>query len=231
MQTEVNSNNFEEDHFWSESFPKLQKYCHFLTQNKWDGDDIAQEAFLKAINYYHQSQLNAALLNKIAYNHWMDIHRKRKKEITEGEIQFNGYQQLDMIPETIEVLLNQFTPKQAVIFFLKEGFQYQTKEIADILNTTEMAVKSNLHRAKKRLEKEKHNDQLFSIESFWNEEERVQLSDLFYESLRQQDPSILIQSIPSINSVVADVPQMVSVNIQPIQSRTNTPSGTLCMAA
>ncbi|MDF2858030.1 MAG: polymerase sigma factor, sigma-70 family protein [Neobacillus sp.] len=229
MQTEVNSINFEEDHFWRESFPKLQKYCHFLTQNKWDGDDIAQEAFLKANNYYHQSQLNTALLNKIAYNHWMDIYRKRKKEITEGEIQFNGYQQLDMIPETIEVLLNQFTPKQAVIFFLKEGFQYQMKEIADILNTTEMAVKSNLHRAKKRLVNEKQNDQVLSLGSFWNEKERVLLSDLFNESLKQQDPSILIQSIPSIKSV-ADVPQMVSVN-RSIQSRSNTPSGTLCMAA
>jgi RNA polymerase sigma factor (sigma-70 family) len=238
MPTELNSNNFKDfkkqekvkdDSFWSEFYPKLQRYCHFLTQNKWDGDDIAQEVFLKATKYYHQNQLNTALLNKIAYNHWVDTLRKRKNETLECNPQIKADNQLDIVPETIEVLLKQFTPKQAVIFFLKEGFKFQTKEIADMLRTTEMAVKSNLLRAKKRLEKEKLNDQLL-IRSFWNEEERVQLEELFYESLKQQDPSILIQSIPLIKSVT-DVTQLVSGNIRPIQSRSNTPSGTLCMAA
>ncbi|WP_342430775.1 sigma factor-like helix-turn-helix DNA-binding protein [Neobacillus sp. FSL H8-0543] len=236
MPTEFNSSSFEyckqkkvkDDPFWIEYFPKLQRYCHFLTQNKWDGDDIAQEAFLKATSYYHRNKLNAALINKIAYNHWMDTLRKRRNETLEGDPQFKADNQLDMIPETIDVLLRQFTPKQAVIFFLKEGFQYQTKEIADMLRTTEMAVKSNLHRAKKRLEKEKHNDQLTSVEIFWDEEERVQLEELFYESFKKQDPSILIQSIPSIKSV-ADVPQLIGGNIQPLQFY--TPTGTLCMAA
>jgi RNA polymerase sigma factor (sigma-70 family) len=239
MPTELNSNNFKdfkkqervkEDSFWSEFYPKLQRYCHFLTQNKMDGDDIAQEVFLKATKYYHQNQLNTALLNKIAYNHWVDTLRKRKNETLECNPQIKADNQLDIVPETIEVLLKQFTPKQAVIFFLKEGFQYQTKEIADMLRTTEMAVKSNLLRAKKRLEKDKLNDQLLSIRSFWDVEERVQLEELFYESLKQQDPSILIRSIPSIKSV-ADVPQMVTVNVRPIHSRSITPSSTLCMAA
>jgi RNA polymerase sigma factor (sigma-70 family) len=216
-----------EDAFWGEFYPKLQRYCHFLTQNKWDGDDIAQETYLKALKYStHQQNLSTALINKIAYHHWIDILRKRKHETigadTKESILFN---QVDDITNTVELLLNHFTPKQAVIFLLKEAFQYQVKEIATILETSEIAVKSNLHRAKKRLEKE---DQSFSVESFWDVEERDQLSDLFYEALQTQDPSILIQSIPSLKFVV-EVTKPVSKNVLSIQ--TYSPSSTLWMAA
>jgi predicted transcriptional regulator len=123
---------------------------------------------------------------------------------------------LDDLTASVELLLKQFTPKQAIIYLLKEAFQYQAKEIADILDTTEMAVKSILHRAKKRLEKD------HAADSFWNEEEREQLSDLFYEALKTQDPTILIQSIPTLKSIM-DVPALMVKNY--------SPSSTLCMAA
>ncbi|RFU63506.1 sigma factor [Peribacillus glennii] len=32
-------------------YPALQRYCRFLARNEWDGDDIAQEAILKAIRH------------------------------------------------------------------------------------------------------------------------------------------------------------------------------------
>lgn len=71
--------------------------------------------------------------------------------------------------------------------FLKEGFRYQLKEIASILQTSETAVKSNLHRAKQRLEKD---SEPFSTDSFWNEQERKKLSELFYKTLESQDPAL-----------------------------------------
>jgi RNA polymerase sigma-70 factor (ECF subfamily) len=120
---------------------------------------------------------------------------------------------MDDIIASVDLLLKQFTPKQAIIFLLKEAFQYQAKEIADILDTTEIAVKSILHRAKKRLEKDNEAD------SFWNEEEREQLADLFYETLKTQDPTRLIQSIPTI------------MNVPKLKVNSYSPSSTLCMAA
>jgi RNA polymerase sigma-70 factor (ECF subfamily) len=188
-----------EDSLWMEYYPKLQRYCHFLTQNKWDGDDIAQEAFLKAKKYdHHQQKLTSALLNKIAYNHWIDILRKRKNERIETDFELASnmsINQLDGIKNTVELLLKNLTPKQAVIFLLKEAFQYQTKEIADILGNTEMAVKSNLHRAKKRLEKNNQEEKTVSVEYFWDDEEREQLTVLFYDVLKDQDPTVLIDCI------------------------------------
>ncbi|MGG3564842.1 sigma-70 family RNA polymerase sigma factor [Neobacillus rhizosphaerae] len=233
IESSEDENGFEEA-FWLEYYPKLQRYCHFLTQNKWDGEDIAQETYLKALRYSNQPQkMTSALLNKMAYNHWIDLLRKRKKETIETDSDCASHafsHQLDALNDSVELLLKYFTPKQAVIFLLKEAFQYQLKEISDILDLTEIAVKSNLHRAKKRLEKAKEEDQLFGLESFWDREERKQLADLFYEALKDQDPTILIDAIPSLKCISTGSTIFVSSTFQ--KTRPNfSPSSTLCMAA
>ncbi|WML39452.1 sigma-70 family RNA polymerase sigma factor [Neobacillus sp. OS1-2] len=217
----------QDDRLWSEYFPKLQRYCQFLAQNTWDGDDIAQETYLKALKY-HKQQMSSALLTKIAYHHWIDLLRKRKNETTETDLVHSipdSTNQLDNMTHAVDLLLNHFTPKQAVIFMLKEAFQYQLKEIAELMHTTEMAIKASLHRVKKRLEKE---EQLFSLEAFWDEEERERLSDIFYEALKNQDPAILIESIPTITNM-NEVSRVQTRKRQAIQ--THSPSSTLRMAA
>lgn len=215
-----------EDPTWNEYYFKLQKYCHFLTQSKWDGDDLAQEALVKAISYYSQERITPALLNKIAHNHWMDTLRKRKNEpfIHEQMREENYFSAGDTIA-SVDLLLDTFTPRQAIIFLLKEAFQYQSKEIAEILNTTEMAVKASLNRAKKRIGNEREP---FSLDSFWEEEEREQLWDLFHDSLVNQDPTVLIEAIPSVSRLI-NVPKAVSRT--PVTLKASSPLSTLCMAA
>ncbi|WP_160718851.1 sigma-70 family RNA polymerase sigma factor [Bacillus sp. USDA818B3_A] len=220
-------NSEKEENHWIEYYPKLQRYCRFLAQNKWDGEDIAQETYLKALKY-HRHQMSTALLNKIAYHHWIDQLRKREHETLGDELDLSSHEitkQLDEVTTAVELLIQKFTPKQAVIFLLKEAFQYQLKEIAEILGTTEIAVKASLHRGKKRLEKGTEEEESFSVNSFWEEDEIEQLSDLFYESLKAQDPSVLIEAIPSI-AAISNVTHFVSTN-----TRHHTPSSTLCMAA
>jgi RNA polymerase sigma factor (sigma-70 family) len=215
-----------EDSLGDEYYLKLQKYCYFLTQSKWDGDDLAQEAMIKAISYYSQERITPSLLNKIAHNHWMDILRKRKYEqMTNGQIREENYSSVGDTIASVDLLLDTFTPRQAIIFLLKEAFQYQSKEIAEILNTTEMAVKASLNRAKKRIENEREP---FSLDSFWEEEEREQLWNLFHDSLINQDPTVLIEAIPSIGRLI-DVPKAVSRKTIPFKA--SAPLSTLCMAA
>src|SRR3954467_15551670 len=80
--------------FWSENYPKLRRYCHFLARNEWDGDDIAQETYIKALKYCsHPQKMTDALLNKIAYNHWIDLLRKRKHVSVEAEPNFLNHAQ------------------------------------------------------------------------------------------------------------------------------------------
>ncbi|WP_462409826.1 sigma-70 family RNA polymerase sigma factor [Neobacillus sp. Marseille-QA0830] len=219
-----------DDPFWQESYPKLRRYCRFLTQNEWDGDDIAHETYLKAMKYQNQQQkLTTALINKIAYHHWIDQLRKRGKETILSELPEHSINKpSEAKADSVELLVHQFTPKQAVIFFLKEAFHYQNKEIAGLLGTTETAVKANLHRAKKRLEKALEGEESFPVETFWNPEEQEILSELFTESLENQDPAVLIENLPSITCII-DAPCMMEIGAIPVPRY--SPSGTLCMAA
>ncbi|WHZ59231.1 sigma-70 family RNA polymerase sigma factor [Metabacillus hrfriensis] len=211
-----------------EQYPKLQQYCQFLTQNKHDGEDVAQDVMLKAILKYEQEKISSALLNKMAYNHWVDLIRKRKKESL-GELPELSARdhaaRLNELSEMIDHLVEKCTPKQAVLFLLKEGFQYQAKELAEMLETSETSIKSALFRAKKRLAKDKDE-----ADSYWDEEERELLSDLMYTSLQFQDPSPLLQALPEILTFDGtDSPALTLASVRPLPSFSS--SASLCMAA
>lgn len=63
-----------------EVYPELLRFCRFLTQNNWDGDDLAQETVLKAMQGYgKKTEITTALLKTIARHSWIDTIRKRKK--------------------------------------------------------------------------------------------------------------------------------------------------------
>jgi RNA polymerase sigma factor (sigma-70 family) len=189
-------------------YPGLQQYCKFLAQNGWDGDDLFQETIIKTIRHYESSQINSALLKKIAYHHWVDTIRKRKHEIPGIPEYFTGLKSAsaqNSAAETVELLMEKMTPKQSVIFILKEAFRFQSAEIAGLLEMTEMAVKSSLHRARKRLEKAV---EIREVDSLLDEEEEKLLSNLLSESLQAQDPTVLLENIREIPSLFA-APKMV----------------------
>lgn len=190
-----------------EFYPGLKRYCRFLAQSSWDGDDLAQEVASKAFSYYQEDDISAALLNKMAYHQWIDTVRKRKHEVvgvSEDLSKCDDNLRQDTIMDTVTSLIEKLTPKQAVIFVLKEGFCYQANEIAGIIGTTEMAVKSSLHRAKKRLDR---NNFLHSVKPFWQEDDQRLLNDLLYQSLLEGDPEILLESIAYIPTV-AEPPKL-----------------------
>ena len=209
---------------WNKLYPALRRYCHFLAKNNWDADDLVQQSFLKAMLHYQSSDVNPALLNKIAYHQWIDTIRKRKQEIV-GILEEDAGKvdavDSDRLIDTVKLLLRNLTPKQAIVFLLKEAFSYQAKEIADLLDTSEMAVKSLIHRTRKRLEKETN---LQSIESFWCEEERELLGNLIHQSLQAEDPTVLIDYLTEIPSL-AEVPKLTK------QTHSSSPLNLYCMAA
>jgi RNA polymerase sigma factor (sigma-70 family) len=213
-----------------EMYPKLLRYCLFLSQNSWDGEDLAQESFLKAWQHYqYQSDLSAALVNKIAHNEWIDTIRRRSKESLEDipEQSQNETEQLVNRFEVIQQMIHQLTPKQAIMFVLKEGFQFQLSEIAELLDSSETAVKAAIYRAKQRIEKKDTDHKNPLIEQYWNEEERQQIEFILHESIKSQDPSILIYSIPNIRSLQKGHP---TCTIQK-SPRSYHPSRTVFMAA
>jgi RNA polymerase sigma factor (sigma-70 family) len=214
-----------------ELYSKLQRYCQFISQNKWDGEDLAQESFLKAwLHYKYQPEISAALVNMIAHNEWIDTIRKRSKESLE-DIPESSQIETDRIVnrlEAIQQLIHQLTPKQAIMFALKEGFQFQLSEIAELLDSSEGAVKAAIFRAKQRLGKKDSKETNPLIDQYWNEEDRQQIEIILHESFKSQDPSILIRSIPNIRSLRKDSNPTCTMKPSPLF---NYPSSTVFMAA
>ncbi|WP_121662060.1 sigma-70 family RNA polymerase sigma factor [Metabacillus litoralis] len=221
----------EED--FQELYPKLRRYCLGLAKNQWDGEELVQNAMMKLWLYYgDQSSIPAALVNKMAHNAWVDTIRKHNKECLEADLnELNSDNSTSNIAtrfEIIQRLTTQLTPKQVVMLVLKEGFRYQLTEIADIFLTSETAVKSTIHRAKQRLAKQMNQEGSPLIDLYWEKEEREQVEHLLHVSFKRQDPTILIQSIPLLRSLVKDQRPASSMHCTLAHSR---PSRTVLMAA
>ncbi|MDG5472098.1 sigma-70 family RNA polymerase sigma factor [Jeotgalibacillus sp. ET6] len=188
-------------------YSKLQRYCQGLARNQWDSEDLMQNALMKLwLHYANQSLVPTALVNKMARNEWIDTIRKRSKEILEADLEEKFLDDpINKIEDRFEItqkLIRHLTPKQVVMYVLKEGFRYQLSEIADIFSTTETAVKSTIHRAKQRLMKQQNEEGSPLIDLYWEEEERERVEHLLHLSFKKQDPTVLIESIPFLHSLV-----------------------------
>ncbi|MDT0161425.1 sigma-70 family RNA polymerase sigma factor [Bacillus sp. AG4(2022)] len=207
-----------------EVYPALQRYSRFLTQNSWDGDDLAQEAFLRAASSYEPERVSQALLKKIAYNCWVDVARKRKKEqLEEAPEPIRNEEKQYVSSEAVDKLMECLTLKQAVIYALKEGFQYTSKEIAGLLQTTEFAVKSALSRARRQLQTDADTGSPDT-----GSEEAAAVARLLARSLQEEDPGCLLRALPMLPSL-----KSLSVHAEPnpCQHRQTPPQCTLSIAA
>ncbi|NMH69273.1 RNA polymerase subunit sigma [Bacillus sp. RO3] len=178
--------------------PKLYRYCYFLTKNKWDGEDLAQESIFKALSQYpDRRRWSSSLLNKIAYHVWIDKVRKQSREVIGRvpELIIEDQPLEGISKDMIQLLSNTMTPKQLVTFILKEAFQYKISEVATMLNMTETAVKALLNRSRARVKKIS-DEEVGAVQSFWDENLQEELNTILYRSLKAQDPSLLLAYLP-----------------------------------
>src|SRR5690606_5607629 len=128
---------------------------------------------------------------------------------------------VERLMDTVNSLINQLTAKQAVVFTLKEGFRFQLKEIADLLDSSEMAIKSTLFRARQTLARDSRQH----VKPTSEENEQTLLYDLIYRSLQTDDPQVLIDNLN-------DIPSLLEVPVQKKPTpKTQTPLNVYSMAA
>ncbi|MDX8342268.1 sigma factor-like helix-turn-helix DNA-binding protein [Rossellomorea sp. YZS02] len=184
-----------------EMVPKLVRYCYFLTKDKWNGEDLAQESVYKAlIRYPDYQDWSPALLKKMAYHLWIDKGRKESRELIGSvpEYALEYFSKEWVSPDTIDMLSDQLTPKQLISFVLKEAFQYKISEVADLLNLTETAVKALLNRSRSKLKKISGDDEWSESESYGEDALQKELNAILYRCLKAQDPSLLLAYIPTL---------------------------------
>jgi RNA polymerase sigma-70 factor (ECF subfamily) len=137
----------------------LKRYCLALTQSPWEADDLVQDTWVKALGYM-KTQNNhpnpEALLLRIARNTWIDIMRRkatlsRVLEMDQPRTEEAAGHGLFEIEAAFQALQKHLSPLQQAVFLLRDVFEHSGNEAAEILYTTEGAVKAALHRARQAL--------------------------------------------------------------------------------
>jgi RNA polymerase sigma-70 factor (ECF subfamily) len=142
--------------------------CYRILSDSAEAEDAAQEAFLRAylnLQRYDPSRPFKTWLLTIASNHCIDrLRRRRLQWLSLDDEPMPSHPALhsdDPEPEqamltsersqAIQELLNHLSPEYRAAVVLRYWYDYSYAEIADILDTTESAVKSRLFRARQAL--------------------------------------------------------------------------------
>ncbi len=145
--------------------------CYRFLLNQQDAEDIAQEVFIEVYQSIHSFRVESKLstwIYRIAVTKSLDEIKKRnrkKRFVSIGKMlhlddiaqwigggampDANLQEQEEM--QIIMSALNTLPDSQRVAFTLSKIDGYSNAEIAEIMNTTVIAVESLIHRAKKQI--------------------------------------------------------------------------------
>lgn len=141
--------------------------CYRILGERTEAEDAAQEAFLRAysnLQRYDQARSFKTWLLTIASNHCIDRLRKRRLtylSLDEPVSATLGLSSDEPEPEQaallnersaqVQALLDQLAPEYRSAVVLRYWYDYSYAEIADMMKTTESAIKSRLFRARQML--------------------------------------------------------------------------------
>lgn len=180
--------------FLIEHYAEVKRYCTFLTKNKWDGEDLAQETVCKVLQKYIDKEICITLLYKIARNQWLDqmkvksVQEKLEQQVTSEK----PHEKIADLYEMVERLLSSLNVQQSIIFLLKDVFQYSLSDIAKVCSISEGAVKASLFRSRNRLKTVSEEEE---IELTGHEDE----IEVVITAIREQRPELLTKLLPTIH--------------------------------
>lgn len=140
--------------------------CYRLLSERTEAEDAAQEAFLRAylnLQRYDPSRSFKTWLLTIASNHCIDRLRRRRMTwlsiedplpnltLSADEPEPEDVTIMDEQSAELQDILNELNPEYRAAVVLRYWYDYSYNEIADILDTTESAIKSRLFRARQIL--------------------------------------------------------------------------------
>ena len=137
--------------------PGLYRYCRRLTRNVWDAEDLVQETLMRAFPAVARGEKwgsPRAYLFRIASNAWIDeVRRSETRRAIEIEDQrMTAPEDSLATRDAAAKLIEKASPQERAAVLLKDVFDFSIEEVADLLSTTEGAIKSALHRARHQLQ-------------------------------------------------------------------------------
>jgi RNA polymerase sigma-70 factor (ECF subfamily) len=149
------------DRVLAELRPKLHRYCARMTGSVIDGEDVVQEAIVKAIEALPRTgsiENPDGWLFRIAHNAALDhLRRRARREAT------HAHEDMDMIADPTDPVRDhqiaaaslrtfmRLPAAQRGIVILTDVLGYSPQEVGDVMGSSIAAVKSALQRGRMRL--------------------------------------------------------------------------------
>lgn len=135
---------------------ELRQFCRSLTGSTWEGDDLAQDTWLKVWSAASSKAdtLTRAYLYRTARNAWIDRNRKKELPIqnaSPNDLLSSGESDSLKLWAALELLVSELVPNQRTVLLLVDVLLYTAGEAAELMQTTEGAVKAALHRGRAKL--------------------------------------------------------------------------------
>ncbi|GAA3617527.1 RNA polymerase sigma-70 factor [Flavivirga amylovorans] len=161
---EGDENTFK--HIYSANYDKLCKYVYSLSNNASLAEDVVQDTLMylwqKREDMHIRSSVSAYLYRS-AFNRYMDICRKEKRQKTlmddlklSAIIEFEGFEEdkKEQYFVLLENIINKLPEKRKEIFILNKINSYKYKEIADMKGISVRTVESQIRKALITIRKE-----------------------------------------------------------------------------
>jgi RNA polymerase sigma-70 factor (ECF subfamily) len=127
-----------------------------------DADDILQNTFIKIFRHLARFEGRAGLytwMYRIAINETNNHHkaRERRKEVSleSNDLRVTEpYLNADDLSSVLETMVTKLPERQQMVFRMRYYDELSYKEIAEILQLTEGALKASFHHAVRKIEEE-----------------------------------------------------------------------------
>lgn len=146
----------------------VYNFCYRMLGESGEAEDASQETFLRVHRNLHRYDISRSFktwLLSIASNHCIDRLRRRRVQYVslddEPTAAALALSSSDPTPEQASLMLERKDAIQQLLLQLDEHYrlaviyrywyEYSYAEIAQAMDTTESAIKSRLHRARKKL--------------------------------------------------------------------------------
>jgi RNA polymerase sigma factor (sigma-70 family) len=157
----INKERWAQQEIYKEYYGRMMALCIRYSNDKEDAYDILHDGFIKVFNNINKYEPNTSLyawIYRIMVNTSIDYYRKSLKRKTDDlDTVYNvSNDEVDIVSKCSEndilEAIQQLSPSYRMVFnmFAIEGYSH--KEIGDLLNITESTSRSNLVKARGKLQ-------------------------------------------------------------------------------